>query len=264
MNPVELFKLFGLWRKAKAVETEKVNMSVKLPQIAHLAITLTGVIGVPELAHKWLSAPAHLTVYVTLVAASALLHALSPSIFGGPSADAANQSGFSPKELSKLGMIVMALFLFGGMARAQTASTPPLPAPAPSNIYALGPSFNQSATPEIAGTALYAHRLTNGTYAFTAVDALPASVKPFTVTTNIGIGVAQKVATVGKVNIYAPTAAGISFSGQNTGWEWNAGALAAIRVHGQYYVMPEVRLVKASIGGSGYQPIVGVLFAWGQ
>lgn len=168
----------------------------------------------------------------------------------------------SSKGLSA-GLIVLAMLLLPSMAKAQIATIPPVPHPI-QNLYALGASYNQGATPQVAGTALYAHLLTDGTYAFTAVDALPASIKPFTVTTNIGIGVAQKLATVGKVDVYVPTAAGISFNGSNTGWEWNAGALAAIKIHGQYYVMPEARFVKASIGGSGYQPIVGLLFAWGQ
>jgi hypothetical protein len=44
----------------------------------------------------------------------------------------------------------------------------------PTNLYAAGVSYNNSATPEIAGSALYAHSLgTSGTYAFTVVDALP-------------------------------------------------------------------------------------------
>ena len=63
-------------------------------------------------------------------------------------------------------------------------------------------------------------------------------------------------------NIYA---AGISFNGTNTGWQWNAGALASIKLKNNWFVMPNVRLLKSSVSnGAGYQPIVGVLFGWGQ
>jgi len=139
--------------------------------------------------------------------------------------------------------------------------------PLPTNVYAAGASFNNGATPRVAGTALYA-RLVNdgsGTYAFTVVDALPNTFKPFTVTTNIGAGVVQKLFSVGKVPVFAPTSAGISFTGTNTGWAWSTGALASIRFKSNWRVMPNVRVVKSSVSnGTGYQPIVGVLFGWGQ
>jgi hypothetical protein len=147
----------------------------------------------------------------------------------------------------------------------QTA--PPPTESLPSNIYAGGISFNSSASPRIAGTGLYARLISDGsgTYAFTALDALPASVKPFTVTTNMSVGIAQKLFSVGKVPIFVPTSAGVSFTGSNTGWAWSTGALASIKLKNNWRVLPNVRLMKSSVSnGSGYQPIVGVLFGWGQ
>jgi hypothetical protein len=136
----------------------------------------------------------------------------------------------------------------------------------PANVYAAGISYNHGASPSIGGTGLYARLIADGsgTYAFTVVDALPATVKPFTVTTNMSVGIAQKLFTVGKVPIFAPTAAGISFTGLNTGWAWSTGGLASIKLKNNWRVMPNVRLLKSSVGGTGYQPIVGVLFGWGQ
>lgn len=137
----------------------------------------------------------------------------------------------------------------------------------PSNIYAGGISFNSGASPRIAGTGLYARLLSDGsgTYAFTVVDALPVSVKPFTVNTNFGLGIAQKLVTIGKVPIFVPTSAGVSYNGVNTGWAWSTGALASVKVKDNWRVMPNVRIVKSSVSnGAGYQPIVGVLFGWGQ
>lgn len=148
---------------------------------------------------------------------------------------------------------------------AQTGLTPPPPAPI-QNFYAAGASYSVNATPAVAGTALYAHLVADtGTYAFTAIDALPNTLQPFTVSTNVGVGIAQKVFTLGKVPIYVPTAAGISFNGSNTGWQWSGGAAATIRLKGQYFLMPTVRFLKSSVSnGTGYQPIIGLLFGWGQ
>jgi len=135
------------------------------------------------------------------------------------------------------------------------------------SLYAAGVSFNNSGSPSIAGTGLYA-RLVNdgtGTYAFTAVDALPASVHPFTVTTNMSAGIAQKVVTLGKVPIFVPTSAGISYNGTNTGWAWSTGGLASIRVKNNWRICPNVRTLKSSVSsGSGYQLIVGLLVGWGK
>jgi hypothetical protein len=161
----------------------------------------------------------------------------------------------------------VALSFAVAMAMAQT----PAPAPAPAaaslqNIYAAGASYSIGGSPAVAGTVLYAHLVANtGTYAFTAIDAVPNTLKPFTVSSNFGVGIGQKVATLSGVGIYMPTAAGISFNGTNTGWQWNGGVLASIHVKGNYYVMPSARFLKSSVSnGSGYQPILGVLVAWGQ
>jgi hypothetical protein len=164
-----------------------------------------------------------------------------------------------------LGALVLAVLLLSpGRVLAQAA---PATSDAPiQTLYAGGISYNVGASPAIAGTGLYAHELNaSGTYLFTAIDALPNTYKPFTVGTNVGAGIAQKVATLGKIPIYVPTAAGISWSGGNTGWQWNGGALASFHIKGNYYLMPSVRFLKSSVSdGSGYQPIIGVLFGWGQ
>jgi hypothetical protein len=162
--------------------------------------------------------------------------------------------------------LAASLLVVCALAIGALAQTPSLP----SNIYAGGISFNSSASPRIAGTGLYARLLSDGsgTYAFTVVDALPASVKPFTVTSNFSVGVAQKVFTIGKVPIFVPSSAGVSFTGSNTGWAWSTGGMASIKLpskSGNWRVFPNVRILKSSVsGGSGYQPVVGVLVGWGQ
>lgn len=164
-------------------------------------------------------------------------------------------------------IVVLVVIAISGLCQPVQAQDDPL-----ANFYAAGVSYSINAVPAVAGTALYAHLLIGpsdsykgSTYAFTVVDALPNTLHPFTVSTNIGAGLAQKVFTLGKVPIYMPTAAGISFNGTNTGWQWNGGVLASIHIKGQYYIMPTARFLKSSVSnGSGYQPIIGVLFGFGQ
>jgi hypothetical protein len=162
--------------------------------------------------------------------------------------------------MKSLVSIFTVVLLVIGFAVAATAQNP-------TNVYAVGASYNVGGSPAIAGTGLYARLMNDGsgTYAFTVVDALPNTIKPFTVSTNFSVGVAQKVLTIGKVPIFVPTSAGISYTGVNTGWQWNTGAMAVFKVKENWRIMPTVRLVKSSVSnGTGYQPVIGVLFGWGQ
>lgn len=170
----------------------------------------------------------------------------------------------------RMGM-VMVLLLLVVSCLAQTPQPTSTPSPQAAaatdvtNLYAVGVSYNNGGTPNISGTGLWAHKVSDaGTYAFTVVDAITTSKKPFTVQTNFGVGVAQKALTIGKVPIYIPTSAGVSYSGGNTGWAWSTGALASIPFKGQYRLCPNIRLIKSSVGQSGYQPVVGFLVGWGQ
>ncbi len=229
----------------------------KLAQYLHLLVTLVGVIGVPTLAQSWLTQPTHGAIFAVLVAVSVVLHAICPSIFGGPSSQATTAA--------KLSMFVLLALALTLPLHAQTV-TPTQTPTGIQNLYGAGGSYSVNASPAVAGTALYAHQVTtSGTYAFTVVDAVPNTLKPFTVTSNIGIGVAQQVATIGKVPVFIPTSAGVSWTGGNTGWQWNGGVMAAIHIKGNYYLLPSVRFLKSSVSnGTGYQPILGLLFGWGK
>lgn len=147
----------------------------------------------------------------------------------------------------------------------------PVAAQTPGSMYLAGASYNNGASSPVAGTLLYAKAVspdtTNGMFAFTAVDVVPNTLKPFTVTTNIGAGIAEKIATIANVPVYIPTSAGISFNGQSTGWAFTGGVATPIRFknHPNWYAMPNLRFLKSSVSnGSGYQLIPGVLFGWGQ
>lgn len=190
----------------------------------------------------YVSAHPHTTVGVLLAAFIAAYHSTAPK---------------DQTPLKALLVGVCLLGLMGGTAHAQAPLT---------NIYAAGISFNSAGSPAVAGTGLYARLVNDGseTYAFTVVDALPQNTKPFTVTSNFGVGIAQKLFSIGTVPIFVPSSAGISFSGSNTGWAWSTGALASVKLKGNWRIFPDVRIVKSSVSnGTGYQPIVGVLFGWG-
>lgn len=194
----------------------------------------------------------HTTVGVLLAAAVAAYHATAPKDQSGPGAG------------TQAMLLVGLLCLCSIPSRAQIAAKPAAPL---STLYAGGISFNNAGSPSIAGTGLYARLLSSasGTYAFTAVDALPTNLKPFQVTTNFSGGVAQKVFSVGKIPIFVPTAAGVSYNGTNTGWAWSTGGMASIKLKGNWKLLPAVRIAKSSVSnGTGYQPIVGLLVGWGQ
>ena len=180
-------------------------------------------------------------------------------------------------DLPKVGVILFAILAWMAAPGAVQAQTNDLP----TNLYAVGASYNNAASPAIAGTALYARIFTStdattgvvsktNTYAFTAMDILPVSKKPFTVSTNIGAGIAEKVFTFNGINVFMPTSAGVSITGSNTGWSWTGGIIADynIKKSGKptaYHIMPNVRFLKSSVsGGADYQLIGGVLFGWGK
>ena len=239
-------------------------MLQRITLIATLGVNL----GLPMMASAYVHS--HMTLYACLVAASILLHAIMPSIFAGPS-----QADVTATQGVKIGVFLLCLLLVLTATPVAYAQTVVAPAPAassaapvlPTNIYAAGVSYNVGGSPAVAGTGLYARLVSasTGTYAFTVVDALPNTQQKYTVNTNLGVGIAQQVATIAKVPIYIPTSAGVSYTGANTGWAWSTGGMAVIGLKGGYKVMPNVRLVKSSVSnGSGYQPVIGVLFGWGQ
>jgi hypothetical protein len=157
--------------------------------------------------------------------------------------------------------LAISLLILGTTAYAQTSTQTPI-----HNLYAYGASYNVNAKPSVAATALYAHYIASpGTYAFTVIDVVPNTVAPFTVTSNIGGGIAQKMFTIGRVSLFMPTTAGISWTGTNTGWQWTGGGAVVISTKHDFYLVPTLRFLKSSVsGGSGYQPIIGLAIGFGK
>jgi hypothetical protein len=132
----------------------------------------------------------------------------------------------------------------------------------PSMIFMAGPSYNPSGSPQVAGTFMSAYAInTVGTYGFTIYDATPSGTDPFTVHTSVGIGMAQRVSSLGQVGLYMPTGAAVDYTGDNVGWAWTTGLGAAIPLTHHMLLMPTIRTQKSSVGnGQGIHLIYGVMF----
>jgi hypothetical protein len=256
MNPIQMFKLLSDYNKAKSIAKENVSMNTKITQYLVLAGTVAGLFS--AWATGWLNG--HAGAFTILVGIANVLAHLFPSIFASPSAASEQKAGLAG---AKLPVMLLAVLAAAATMRAQTAPAPTV-SQSISNLYLGGVSYNPAASQPLAGTAIYAHQANAvGTYPFTLVDVLPGANK--TVTTNIGVGVAQKVATIAGYDIFVPTSAGISINGASTGWAWTGGALVPVRVKGNWYAAPNVRFLKSSVsGGSGYQLIAGVTFGWAK
>ncbi len=240
----------------------------KFLQYMHIVLTLAGTIGVPALASSFVTT--HSMLYFGLVSASVILHALSPSIFGGPSA--ADQAATGAKTSS----LILILLGLGLMAPARVNAQATLPA----SVYAAGSSYSPGGSPSIAGTGLYAHLISGNctatttatgtgtvckpTYAFTAYDVLPVSVSPFKVATNLSAGIAQQVFSINSVNVFIPASGGITSNGTNTSWNFTGGVLVdyVFKKNGQpthWHLMPNARWIGTGVTGSTNFQITGGL-----
>ena len=117
MNPIQMFKLYGLYRKMQAVMKEKATMKVKIPQLLTLFTSLSVTLGLPTLVMGYVQA--HLGLYMGVVAACVVLHAVLPSVFAAPSDQDKQSSG-----LGKVGVFLLMVLLGGSCLHAQTVAAP--------------------------------------------------------------------------------------------------------------------------------------------
>lgn len=124
MNFFKALKLFRIYRKFESIEKEKTSMKIKIPRLLTLFGSLSATVGLPLIVGGWVHA--HPTVYLGIVAAAVVLHAILPSIFAAPSAVDLHATG-----LDKTGILLLTALLFGGVCQAQAVSNPsPIQAPA--------------------------------------------------------------------------------------------------------------------------------------
>ena len=181
-------------------------------------------------------------------------------------------------DVGKLGVLIFALMLVPALhaQNATNATIPNAPAPQLKDIYGAGLAY--SGTTHVAGSAFEAHLLTGNTYTFTDFIAVPSTQtvkttdsatgavtasKSLGVSTNIGVGVAQKLVDFGKFPIYTTGTGGISWTGSDTSWQFNYGATSAIHLKGDYYLFPWVGgLSSPTVGGTKIEG--GIDFAFGK
>jgi len=107
----------------------------------------------------------------------------------------------------------------------------------------------------VAGTGLYGRLVdAKGTYAVAVMDVVPTTAKPYTVTTNPSAGVAQRFYSHNNLKVFATPAAGLSYTGNNTGYSYALGGMVTYDLSPNYALGFGGRLFKSSISNSGYQP----------
>ena len=129
------------------------------------------------------------------------------------------------------------------------------------NVVGLGVSFNQMNKASVAGSAMYAHRLTTtgSQWSFSSFDVIPLPTNPYLALTSITTGVAQDLGHIGKLAIVLPLAAGVTSNGTNTGWGWTSALILSYPI-GRWRIMPNIRVNKTSVGqGAGPQMTFGLM-----
>lgn len=249
LSIIDKLKLLAKLNTAANAVQEGMKMKDSTKVILAVLGCITGILQIPSIQAAVVSAiaahPAIALILGSITPILTLLHVPS------------NQPGNSGGNITPIIILVLAFGMLAP-ARVQAQSLPTAPADG-NNIYGVGASYSVNSKPGVAGSLLYARAMLpdSKTWAFTHADFVPNSMKPFTVTNNIGAGLAQNVVTFGKVPIFCVTGAGVSWTGVNTGFQFNGGCLAAIQVKGLLF-MPAGRFFKSSVSnGTGYQPIIG-------
>ncbi len=154
--------------------------------------------------------------------------------------------------------LFLAVFLALAMPVAAQTYDPP------KDTVAAGVTWNQYSAPQISGTLLYAHQLTDrGMYSFSYVDIFSKSDSEYLVTTALTTGVAQHLRAVGPAQIYIVTTIGIAAGGTNSGGAITAGGCAIIPIGNKgWRLVPSVRVIKATV--SEFQAIYGIAIGWGK
>jgi hypothetical protein len=137
----------------------------------------------------------------------------------------------------------------------------------PEQFVGTGVAWNQFASPQINGMAVYAKRIlgeTRPTYSFSAVNFVSADARPFRLMTTTETGVAQYLTAFGPFAVYgigtAGLAAGGTDGGTSTGAVFTGGGLALAGVGKGWRLGPYFRIIKSTI--SDRQWAFGLMLGW--
>ena len=143
------------------------------------------------------------------------------------------------------------------------------PANLPNSWVGAGVTWNQYASPQVSGVAVYAHKLAGTnypTYSWTAIDFISLKTSPFTLATTTETGIGQYITSFGAFDLYGIGAAGITTSasgdGTTVGSAFSGGGMAVAKLGKGWTVSPVVRIIRPA--NSGNQWAVGLIIGWGK
>ena len=164
---------------------------------------------------------------------------------------------------AKLGALLLGLVLILGLA-----VTPVHAQTMPTTLYGVGMAGSPYATPPVAGMGLFAKQITGTTYSATLFQVIPNNQQKFTVTSNVGTGIAQQLFVIPgtKYAVYGMATGGISWQSSNVGLSFNGAATVPLRYKkSNWYALPFVGWNKSAVAnGTGYQLTAGTIVSWGN
>jgi hypothetical protein len=154
---------------------------------------------------------------------------------------------------------VVALTLLCSFASAQ-----------PAQWAGAGLQWNQEASPQISGMAVFARRIigeSHPTYSFSLININSVKInswKPFDAHVQVSTetGLAQHIMRFGVFDVYALGTLGMTSTGVNTGFSYSGGGTAQAGLGKGWSLGPSLRVFKSAIAGPGYA--AGILGGWGK
>jgi hypothetical protein len=230
-------------------------MSQLMQNLKHLPSTLAGLAGIVVLALQSPDVQAAITMSPKVAAwasKAAIIAGAVAFVFGR--IHWGQQVPDTPKVIKMPSMILfLPLFLLIPLV-AKAAE--------PDNVFVAGVAWNQYAAPQISGNLTYAHRIGEGLYNFNLVDVTSRQTHPFSAAVSIAPGLAKKFMTINGIKIYELAAAGIMTGDNRIGFAWSTGGAAIIPLGKQIWLMPSVRVLKASM--IDFQSIYGIAIGFGK
>jgi hypothetical protein len=139
----------------------------------------------------------------------------------------------------------------------------------PEQFAGTGVAWNQFASPQINGMAVFAKRIAGDSrpmYSFSAVNFVSAQARPFRLLTTTETGIAQYLTAFGPFAVYGigttGLAAGGTDSGTSTGAVFSGGGLALAGIGKGWRLGPYFRVIKPTI--SDRQWAAGLMLGWGR
>ena len=144
----------------------------------------------------------------------------------------------------------------GGFSYGQS----PAPSQVEHDVFGAVVNWDNYSSPKVTGTLGYAKLITGNTYSFTTVDVNSAHTHPWSVQTSITTGIAQRLTTVSKFQIYTGGTFGVATTGSNVGGAYSGRVLIVRPIKGNWAGIAIMGVSGATI--SNVRPVLGVGFGY--